>query len=57
VAPITIRRHEWSALNELSKEPVQRKPGKVTLKAGNHAMIVEWPEVYQRVVARRDPPA
>jgi len=46
---------EWSALNELSKEPVQRKPGNVTLKAGNRAMIVEWPEVYQRVVARRDP--
>jgi len=46
---------EWTAFNELSKEPVQRKPGKVTLKAGNRAMIVEWPEVYQRVVARRDP--
>jgi thiosulfate/3-mercaptopyruvate sulfurtransferase len=46
---------EWTAFNELSKEPVQRKPGKVTLKAGNRALIVEWPEVYQRVVARRDP--
>jgi thiosulfate/3-mercaptopyruvate sulfurtransferase len=46
---------EWTAFNELSKEPVQRKPGKVTLKAGNRAMIVEWPDVYQRVVARRDP--
>jgi len=46
---------EWSAFNELSKEPVQRKPGNVTLKDGNRAMIAEWHEVYERVVARRDP--
>ena len=46
---------EWTAFNELNKEVVQRNPGKVTLKPGNQAMIAEWPEVYERVVARRDP--
>jgi thiosulfate/3-mercaptopyruvate sulfurtransferase len=46
---------EWTAFNELNKEVAQRKPGKVTLKPGNRAMIAEWPEVYERVVARRDP--
>jgi len=46
---------EWTAFNELNKEAVQRKPGKVTLKPGNRDMIAEWPEVYERVVARRDP--
>lgn len=46
--------NEWSAFNELSKEPVHRKLGKVTLKAGAPAMIAEWTEVYDSVVARRD---
>jgi len=46
---------EWTAFNELSKDAVQRKPGKVTLMPGNRAMIAEWPEVYERAVTRRDP--
>lgn len=46
---------EWTAFNELSKDFVKRPPGKVTLQAGKPAMRVEWAEVYDRVVARRDP--
>ncbi len=46
---------EWTAFNELTKETAPRKPGKVTLKPGKREMIVEWSEVYDRVVARRDP--
>lgn len=46
---------EWTAFNELTKETAPRKPGKVTLKPGKREMIVEWSEVYERVVARRDP--
>jgi thiosulfate/3-mercaptopyruvate sulfurtransferase len=46
---------EWTAFNELSKEPVARKPGMVTLKPANPAMTVEWTDVYDAVVSRRDP--
>ncbi|WP_126444949.1 sulfurtransferase [Sulfuricystis multivorans] len=46
---------EWTAFNELAKETAPRKPGKVTLKPGNRAMIAEWTEVYERVVVGRDP--
>lgn len=47
---------EWSAFNELSKDaPPPRQPGKVTLKEGDKRLSVEWSEVYDRVVARRDP--
>ena len=46
---------EWTAFNELTKETTPRKPGKVTLMPGKREMIVEWSEVYERVVARRDP--
>lgn len=46
---------EWTAFNELTRETAPRKPGKVTLKPGKREMIVEWSEVYERVVARRDP--
>jgi len=46
---------EWSAFNELSKEPVQRKPGNVTLKAADSRLIADWAEVYDSVVVRRDP--
>ncbi len=45
---------EWSAFNELDKAPVQRKPGNITLKAADQRLITEWPEVYERVVVRRD---
>jgi thiosulfate/3-mercaptopyruvate sulfurtransferase len=46
---------EWTAFNELAKKTAPRKPGKVTLKPGKREMVVEWSEVYDRVVARRDP--
>lgn len=45
---------EWTVFNELTKAIKPRQPGKVTLKPGNRAMIAEWPEVYERVVAQRD---
>lgn len=46
---------EWSAFNELSTAPVQRKPGKVTLKDADPKLYVEWTAVYDDVVSRRDP--
>lgn len=46
---------EWSAFNELSQEPVTREPGNVTLKEADAALLVEWTDVYDNVVSRRDP--
>ncbi|MBI4753972.1 MAG: sulfurtransferase [Betaproteobacteria bacterium] len=46
---------EWTAFNELAKAPVQRKPGRVTLKPANKALVADWTEVYDGVVSRRDP--
>lgn len=46
---------EWSAFEEMSKEAVKPTPGKVTLKPANPAMFVEWTDVYDDVVSRRDP--
>jgi thiosulfate/3-mercaptopyruvate sulfurtransferase len=46
---------EWSAFEEVSKDPVEPHPGTVTLKPANPALFVEWPVVYERVIARRDP--
>ena len=46
---------EWTAFNDLSLEAVTPKPGKVTLKPVNPALYVEWHQVYDDVVSRRDP--
>lgn len=46
---------EWTGFNELSTEVVQRQPGKITLKAANPKLFVEWTAVYDDVVSRRDP--
>jgi thiosulfate/3-mercaptopyruvate sulfurtransferase len=46
---------EWTGFNELSKEAVRRKPGKVTLKAPDRRLVAEWTEVYESAVARREP--
>ena len=47
---------EWSAFEEMSTEREPAKaPGKVTLKAANPAMFIEWTDVYDDVVSRRDP--
>ena len=46
---------EWSAFEDMSKEPVTPKPGHVTLKPANKNMYIEWTDVYDDVVSRRDP--
>ncbi len=46
---------EWSAFEEMSKKAVHPKPGTVTLKPANEKMYVEWTDVYDDVVSRRDP--
>ncbi len=46
---------EWAAFNELEKDPVVRQPGNVTLKPANPRMLVEWTDVYDAVLSRRDP--
>ena len=46
---------DWTAFNDLSKEPVQRTSGTVTLKPADRRMVADWKEVYDGVVARRDP--
>lgn len=46
---------EWSDFEEMSTEPVTKKRGNVTLKAANRSLFVEWTDVYDDVVSRRDP--
>jgi len=46
---------EWMAFNELSKDPVTRQPGNVTLEPADPKLAVEWTAVYDDVVSRRDP--
>ena len=46
---------DWTAFNELEKKPVKPKSGHVTLKPANPRMLVEWTDVYDDVVSRRDP--
>lgn len=47
---------EWSAFEEMSTEVISpKKPGNVTLKPANPAMSIEWTDVYDDVVSRRDP--
>jgi len=46
---------EWSAFNELSKKTVKPKPGNVRLKPARRNLYVEWTQVYDDVVSRRDP--
>jgi thiosulfate/3-mercaptopyruvate sulfurtransferase len=41
--------------NELTREVPKVKPGKVTLKPADASMFVEWPQVYEDVLSRRDP--
>ncbi|BAO44934.1 sulfurtransferase [Thiolapillus brandeum] len=47
---------DWSAFEEMTKEPspVPRQ-GTVTLKAAHPLLSVEWTDVYDDVVSRRDP--
>ena len=46
---------EWTAFEELEKTAPKPKPGHVTLKPANEQMYVEWTDVYDDVVSRRDP--
>ncbi|MBF0256605.1 MAG: sulfurtransferase [Gammaproteobacteria bacterium] len=47
---------DWAAFEELTQEPTPTPtPGTVTLKEANPALFVEWPQVYDDVVSRRDP--
>ena len=46
---------EWSAFYDMSKKPVTPKPGNVTLDPANKALYIEWTDVYDDVVSRRDP--
>jgi thiosulfate/3-mercaptopyruvate sulfurtransferase len=46
---------EWSAFNELSRDVVERARGNVTLKEAEVDLLVEWTDVYDDVVSRRDP--
>lgn len=46
---------EWSAFEEMSKEvSAPKAPGTVTLKPANPTLFVEWTDVYDDVVSRRD---
>ncbi len=45
---------EWTAFESLSQQPVAPQPGTVTLQAANPNLIVEWTQVYDAVVSRRD---
>lgn len=46
---------DWTAFEELNKEAVTRIPGKVVLKDADPDLFLEWTEVYDDVVSRRDP--
>ena len=47
---------EWAVFNELTSEATPApKPGNVLLKDANPALYVQWQQVYDDVVSRRDP--
>lgn len=47
---------EWSAFEDMNQQvETAKKPGTVTLKAANKALFVEWTDVYDDVLSRRDP--
>jgi thiosulfate/3-mercaptopyruvate sulfurtransferase len=46
---------EWSAFEEMTRQPARVKPGNVTLEPMNKSMVIEWSNVYDDVVSRRDP--
>ena len=46
---------EWTAFEDLNSERVTPRPGNVELKPANREMFVEWMDVYDDVVSRRDP--
>ena len=45
---------EWSAMNDMSTEAPEVAYGNVTLKPANQAMLIEWTDIFDDVVSRRD---
>lgn len=46
---------DWTAFEELSKNKTKVKRGNVILSKAKKNMVVEWTDVYDDVVSRRDP--
>ena len=46
---------EWSAFEEMTKDKTVIETGNVTLKDRNENKVVEWTDIYDDVVSRRDP--
>ena len=46
---------EWTAFEELTKESQDIKIGNVALKTRDNSKIVDWSDIYDDVVSRRDP--
>lgn len=47
---------EWASFNDLTKEPTPTpKLGNVSLKDANPRLFVQWQQVYENVLSRRDP--
>jgi thiosulfate/3-mercaptopyruvate sulfurtransferase len=45
----------WTGFEEITKDVPSVKTGKVTLKDANHSLFVEFPEIYDKVLSKRDP--
>ena len=45
---------EWSAFNDITTESTPTKQGNVTLRPANPELLVEWSDVYDDVLSRRD---
>lgn len=46
--------NEWTAFNTLSTDAPEIEPGNVTLEEARDDLVVEWTDIYDDVVARRD---
>ncbi len=46
---------EWTAFEELTKETATNNPGNVNLKPADKSKLVEWTDIYDDIVSRRDP--
>ena len=48
--------NEWSAFNDLTQAPTPKLAlGNVTLKPKNPNMVIEWTDIYEKVISLRDP--
>lgn len=45
---------EWTAFNDLEKEAPEVETGDVTLESRDESLVVEWTDIYDDVVSRRD---